>query len=60
MIHTAEQQYGDISDKAVIDLGCGCGKLSIAATMMGAGYTLGVDVDTGVCFLLLIFFIIED
>lgn len=47
MIHTAESQFNDISEKTVIDLGCGCGKLAIAATIMGSQYTLGVDVDKG-------------
>lgn len=31
----------------VIDVGCGSGILSIAAIKLGAGYTLGVDIDPG-------------
>ncbi|KAJ1799675.1 hypothetical protein LPJ59_001664 [Coemansia sp. RSA 2399] len=47
ILYTAETTYGDIDGKAVVDLGCGCGVLSIAASMMGASHVLGVDVDTG-------------
>ncbi|KAJ2808873.1 hypothetical protein H4R20_000566 [Coemansia guatemalensis] len=46
MLYTAETAYGDIGDKAVVDLGCGCGMLSIAAAMMGASSVVGIDIDT--------------
>ncbi|KAJ2539398.1 hypothetical protein EV175_006349, partial [Coemansia sp. RSA 1933] len=46
ILYTAEATYGDIDGKAVVDLGCGCGVLSIAASMMGASHVLGIDVDT--------------
>ena len=36
---------GDIEGRAVLDLGCGPGVLSIAAALAGAGAVLGVDVD---------------
>ncbi|KAJ1805882.1 hypothetical protein LPJ75_005189, partial [Coemansia sp. RSA 2598] len=36
ILYTAESSFGDIDDKAVVDLGCGCGMLSVAAAMMGA------------------------
>ena len=36
MLHTIESRYGDIDGKLVADLGCGCGVLSIGATMLGA------------------------
>ncbi|KAJ1912688.1 hypothetical protein IWQ60_009552 [Tieghemiomyces parasiticus] len=43
--YTAETTYGDLTDKAVADLGCGCGMLSIAAGIMGAGLLYGFDID---------------
>ncbi|KAJ1663188.1 hypothetical protein IW140_004908 [Coemansia sp. RSA 1813] len=46
IIYTAESTHGDIDGKSVVDLGCGCGVLSIAASMMGASHVLGIDVDT--------------
>ncbi|KAJ2799685.1 hypothetical protein H4R21_003463 [Coemansia helicoidea] len=46
VLYTAETAYGDIAGKAVVDLGCGCGMLSVAAAMMGAGCVTGVDVDS--------------
>ncbi|POW18257.1 hypothetical protein PSHT_06014 [Puccinia striiformis] len=45
MIYTAHSNYDDIEDKRVLDLGCGCGILSIASNLLGSSYTLGVDVD---------------
>jgi len=45
MLFTAESVYGDIQDKVVGDFGCGCGILSIAANMMGAAHTIGLDID---------------
>mmetsp|Transcript_22413 Transcript_22413/g.37482 ORF Transcript_22413/g.37482 Transcript_22413/m.37482 type:complete len:210 (+) Transcript_22413:430-1059(+) len=39
--------FGDIEDKVVVDLGCGCGVLSIAAVLMGAGHAVGIDIDPG-------------
>ncbi|KAJ2719703.1 hypothetical protein GGI07_005059 [Coemansia sp. Benny D115] len=45
ILYTAESAFGDIDGKAVIDLGCGCGMLSVAAAMMGAASVLGVDID---------------
>lgn len=45
MLHKIHTHYDDIEGKAVLDLGCGCGVLSIGATMMGARYVLGVDID---------------
>ncbi len=40
-----QQYYGDIRDKNVLDLGCGCGILSIGCAMLGAKRVHGVDVD---------------
>mmetsp|Transcript_17155 Transcript_17155/g.25737 ORF Transcript_17155/g.25737 Transcript_17155/m.25737 type:complete len:349 (-) Transcript_17155:6-1052(-) len=45
MIFTIQQTYGDIIDKSIADLGCGCGMLSIAAAHMGSNYNIGFDVD---------------
>lgn len=36
MLYTAESSFGDIDEKDVLDLGCGCAVLSIASVMMGA------------------------
>jgi len=35
----------DIRDNFVVDLGCGTGRLSIGAKLLGAGKVLGVDID---------------
>jgi len=37
--------YDDIIGKTVIDLGCGTGRLAIAAGLLGAEKVVGVDVD---------------
>ena len=36
---------GDIEDKNVLDLGCGCGIFSIGSALLGAKSTIGVDID---------------
>jgi len=45
MIHTIENVYGDINQKMILDLGCGCSVLGIGSALMGASYVLGVDID---------------
>lgn len=45
MLHSIQTQYEDISDKNILDLGCGCGVLSIGAAMMGAKKITAIDVD---------------
>ncbi|KAM4626259.1 rRNA N(6)-adenosine-methyltransferase METTL5 isoform 1-T3 [Discoglossus pictus] len=45
MLYTIHNTFGDIEDKVVADLGCGCGVLSIGASMLGAGLCLGFDID---------------
>lgn len=37
MLYTADTVYDDIEDKAIGDFGSGCGILSIAANILGAG-----------------------
>eukprot|EP00850_Spirogloea_muscicola_P014817 SM000109S14131 [mRNA] locus=s109:11457:13697:+ [translate_table: standard] len=46
MVHMMESSYNDVKGKVVVDLGCGCGMLGIAASLMGAEYVIGVDVDS--------------
>lgn len=36
---------GDISDKKVMDLGCGTGIFAIASKLLGAASAIGVDID---------------
>uniref|UniRef100_A0A7S1KTT1 Methyltransferase domain-containing protein n=1 Tax=Percolomonas cosmopolitus TaxID=63605 RepID=A0A7S1KTT1_9EUKA len=45
MLTAAQDQYGDIEGKTVLDLGCGTGMLTAAAVMKGADLVVGVDVD---------------
>jgi rRNA N6-adenosine-methyltransferase METTL5 len=46
VVHAAESRYGDIADRAVLDLGCGGGVLAIGAALCGASYVVAVDVDS--------------
>lgn len=45
VIHTIDSSFDDITDKYVLDLGCGTGMLAIAAALMGAACVVGVDID---------------
>lgn len=45
ILHTIQSSYGDIEDKLVAELGCGCGSLLIGAGMLGAGLCVGFDID---------------
>ncbi|KAK6166052.1 hypothetical protein SNE40_022835 [Patella caerulea] len=45
MLHTIDTQYNQLEDKAVVDLGVGCGVLSIGAAMLGCGSVTGFDID---------------
>lgn len=45
MLYTIHGTFNDIEGKLVADLGCGCGVLSIGATMLDAGFCVGFDVD---------------
>jgi putative methylase len=40
--------HGDIEDRIVYDLGCGPGRLAIAAALLGARRVIGVDIDSKV------------
>jgi predicted RNA methylase len=40
-----QSQYGDVAGKAVADLGCGCGALSIGAAVLDAAVVVGFEVD---------------
>ncbi|HDD63687.1 MAG TPA: RNA methyltransferase [Thermoprotei archaeon] len=45
LLWIAETVYGDISNNIIIDLGCGTGRLSVGAALLGAEYVISVDVD---------------
>jgi predicted RNA methylase len=45
MLFTADS-FEDIEGKTVLDLGVGCGMLSIGSIMLGAGANIGIDIDT--------------
>ena len=45
MIHTIASSFDDIENRSILDLGCGCGVLSIGCVMLGAGAVTGVDID---------------
>ena len=44
-LYIAAYVNDDIIDKTVVDLGCGTGRLSIGAVLLGAKEVFGVDVD---------------
>ncbi|KAL0333884.1 UNVERIFIED_CONTAM: rRNA N6-adenosine-methyltransferase METTL5, partial [Sesamum angustifolium] len=45
LLYTAENSFGDVSDKVVADFGCGCGTLGLAAGLLGAEHVIGFDID---------------
>jgi putative methylase len=45
MLYLAAYTYGDIVGKRVLDLGCGTGRLALAAAFLGAESVAGVDID---------------
>jgi len=45
MLHLAAYVNGDIVGRAVLDLGCGTGRLSLGAAFLGAREVVGVDID---------------
>ena len=46
MLHTISATFGDIEDRLVADLGCGCGVLSIGSAILGAGAVTRFDLDS--------------
>ncbi|KAM9486182.1 rRNA N(6)-adenosine-methyltransferase METTL5 isoform 1-T2 [Clarias gariepinus] len=46
MLYTMHNTFGDIKNKVVADLGCGCGVLSIGAAVLDAGLCVGFDIDS--------------
>ena len=45
MLHMAAYANNDIIGKAVLDLGCGSGRLALGASYLGAREVVGVDID---------------
>ena len=45
MMFAAQDSFEDLEDQTVLDLGVGCGILSIASGLMGASYNMGIDID---------------
>jgi putative methylase len=45
MLYLAAYTNGDIVGKTVLDLGCGTGRLALAASYLGAQRVVGVDID---------------
>lgn len=45
MIHVAAWVNDDVCGKRIVDLGCGSGILAIASSLIGAAWSVGVDID---------------
>jgi putative methylase len=45
MLYIAAYTYDSIQDKAVLDLGCGTGRLALGAVFLGAKQAVGIDID---------------
>jgi putative methylase len=45
MLHLAAYTYGDITNKRVLDLGCGTGRLALGCAFLGAESVVGIDID---------------
>lgn len=45
MLHTIQSTFGDIENKLVADLGCGCGILTFGACFLGASHVIGFEID---------------
>jgi putative methylase len=45
ILYLAAYTYNDITDKTVLDSGCGTGRLGLGAAFLGASQVVGVDID---------------
>ncbi|GJP43379.1 hypothetical protein CLOM_g2850 [Closterium sp. NIES-68] len=45
MLYEIHSRFDEVEGRSVLDLGCGCGTLGIAAAMLGAEHVVGVDAD---------------
>ena len=45
VLNWIESEHGDISQKLVVDFGCGTGMLSLGCSFMGAAHVVGLEVD---------------
>lgn len=45
MLHSIQSTFGDIEGKLIADLGCGCGVLTIGASLLGASQCIGFEID---------------
>uniref|UniRef100_A0A8C4QJ12 Methyltransferase-like protein 5 n=1 Tax=Eptatretus burgeri TaxID=7764 RepID=A0A8C4QJ12_EPTBU len=45
MLHTIHMSFGELQNRLVADLGCGCGTFCIGAAILGAGMCVGFDLD---------------
>ena len=45
VLFLAQAGHGDLEGRKVADLGCGTGRLSIGAALLGAEFVVGVDLD---------------
>jgi putative methylase len=46
ILFAAQMEHGDVTDKTVIDLGCGDGIFAIGAALLGAQRVIGIDVQS--------------
>lgn len=45
ILYLATYTYNDVVGKRIVDLGCGTGRLSIGAVLLGAHEIVGIDID---------------
>jgi len=45
MLYLIQSSYNEIQNRAIGDLGVGCGMLTAAACMLGSSYNVGYDID---------------
>ena len=46
ILYAAQMEHGDITDKTVLDLGCGDGIFALGAALIGARRVIGIDVQS--------------